>query len=403
MRARSVIGIVVAIVIIVALVQWFRPLPSVSISAASPVAAFPGPSPKLPWPAGIQAVVDVPNVGTMGTRGPQSPTPIGSVAKVMTALLVLKKHPLGLYANGPSVAITAADAAAYRADVASNQSVMPVSAGQKLSERILLEGLLVPSANNVASILGTWMSGNTTAFVAQMNAEAKSLGLSHTHYADVSGLSPNTVSTAADQVKLAEIAMKIPAFAQIVAMPQMNVPGFGLVYNYNSLVGHNGIIGVKTGSTVIGGASFIWAGQRAVAGKNLTIFGGLLGQSPSTSTTSQLTLALNAGQAMLNAAGKAVRSATVVKAGQNVGELSAPWAPAVPVVAARPVTALGWGGLPIRMKLKTTLPKSASAGVAAHTQIGTLTVTVGDQVTTVPVETSGALPAPSPSWRMKRL
>ena len=403
MRARSVIGIVLAVVIIAALVQWFRPLPPVSIQPARPTAAFPGTPPNLPWPAGIQAAIDVPNVGPLGTRGPTAAAPIGSVAKVMTALLVLKKHPLGLYANGPAVAITAADVAAYRADLAGNQSVMPVSAGEKLSERILLEGLLVPSANNVANILATWMSGSTTAFVSQMNAQAKSLGLSNTHYADVSGLSPNTVSTASDQVKLAEIAMKIPTFAQIVAMPQMNVPGFGLVYNYNSLVGHDGIIGVKTGSTTAGGASFIWAGQRTVGSQTLTIFGGLLGESPTTSTTSQLTLALNAGRALLDAAGKAVRSATVVRTGQTVGELSAPWAPSVPVVAVKPVMALGWGGLPIRMTLKTTLPKKASSGVAAHTRIGTLTVTVGHQTFAVPVETSGALPAPSASWRMKRL
>ncbi len=67
---------------------------------------------------------------------------------------------------------------------------MPVQPGEELTERQLLNGLLVHSANNFADVLAQWDAGTMPAFVAKMNAAAAALGMAHTHYADASGLDP---------------------------------------------------------------------------------------------------------------------------------------------------------------------------------------------------------------------
>lgn len=402
-RTRAVLGLIVALVVVLAVVQFVRPLPTASARAVALPSRLSGSAPRLPWPgSGVQASEDVAGVGSFGSHGPAAPMAIGSVAKMMAALIVLHHHPLGPYANGPSVTVTAADAAAYRADAATAQSVLPVVAGERLSERTLLEGLLVASANNIANLLAVWVAGSESAFTAEMNAKARSLGLRHTHFSDVSGLSPATVSTAADQTQLAEVAMRSPVFAAIVAMPQMAVPSGGVAYNYNGLIGKDGIIGVKTGSTVVGGASFIWAARRAVAGRQVTIFGGVLGQG-ATPKHNQLAEALDDGVALVNAAARAVRSRTVVASGQEVGQLVAPWAAPVPLVTTAPVRALAWGGLGLHGGLRLTLHMAAGSAVAAGTRVGTLDVTVGSQRLSVPVVTGATLPAPSLRWRLTRL
>jgi D-alanyl-D-alanine carboxypeptidase (penicillin-binding protein 5/6) len=401
-RTRSVLGLIAALIVVLAVIQFVRPMPAATMRQGALPGRVAGAAPRLPWPGGgVQAAEAVQGVGSLGSHGPSAPMAIGSVAKVMVAFLVLKHHPLGPYANGPSVPITAAEAAAYQTAAASHQSVLPVVAGESLSERTLLEGLLVASANNVANLLATWISGSQAAFVGQMNAEAKSLGLRHTHFHDVSGLSPQTVSTAADQTRLAEVAMRNPTFAAIVAMPQMTVPAGGIAYNYNDYLGKDGIIGVKTGSTVVGGASFIWAARRSVAGRTLTVYGGVLGQG-ATATTNQLAEALHDAVPLIDAAAKAVRTVTVVQAGQTVGTLSAPWASAVPLVAATPVRALGWGGLPVSDSLRLSLRPGRGQGVTAGTRVGTLTVQAGSQRVRVAVDAGASLPSASLSWRLTR-
>ena len=108
--------------------------------------------------------------------------------------------------------------------VSSGQSVAEVKVGEVLTERQALEALLLPSANNLATLLAEWDAGSEVAFVAKMNAMARRMGLVHTRYVDASGYEPGTVSTARDQVRLALSAIRIRAFATIVDTKQVPVP-----------------------------------------------------------------------------------------------------------------------------------------------------------------------------------
>jgi D-alanyl-D-alanine carboxypeptidase (penicillin-binding protein 5/6) len=214
----------------------------------------------------------------MQTGPNQHAAPIASVAKVMTAYLVLRDHPLRLGEDGPTITLTDADVADTDRRRRHGESLVSIAAGEQLTERQALQALLLPSANNIAAVLARWDAGSVDRFVARMNATARALGMTHTRYTDPSGYDDATVSTAADQVRVVERAMRLPVFASIVATPSATLPVAGLVHNTNRLLGYNGFVGVKTGSTEAAGGCFAFRAIRGIGGKRTTITGVVLGQ-----------------------------------------------------------------------------------------------------------------------------
>jgi serine-type D-Ala-D-Ala carboxypeptidase (penicillin-binding protein 5/6) len=229
------------------------------------------------WPPDGQAAVQVGRSRIQA--GPnQHPAAIASVAKVMTAYLVLRHHPLRAAENGPTITLTEADVADTDRRRDRQESVVPVAAGERLTERQALEALLLPSANNIAVVLARWDAGSTGRFVARMNAAARSLGMTRTHYTDPSGYDDGTVSTAADQLRIVDRAMRLRVFARIVATPSTTLPVAGTVRNTDALLGHDGFVGVKTGSDDAAGGCFAFRAVRWIDGRRTTITGVVLGQ-----------------------------------------------------------------------------------------------------------------------------
>jgi serine-type D-Ala-D-Ala carboxypeptidase (penicillin-binding protein 5/6) len=230
--------------------------------------------------------------------------PIASVAKVMTAYIILLDHPLGTGEAGPPIVVAPREAAAYPAQVRNGDSLVPVAAGEQLTERQALEALLLPSADNIAWILARWDAGSQAAFTARMNATARRLGMTATRYTDPSGLSASTTSTAADQVRLGMAAMREPALAQIVALHSAVIPVAGVVRNYNTLLGRDGIDGIKTGSDTAAGGCILLAAWQPVHGRSTLVVAATFGQ-PGTMAT-MLAHALQAGQQLVHALRRAL-------------------------------------------------------------------------------------------------
>jgi len=196
----------------------------------------------------------------------------------MTAYLVLRDHPLRQGEDGPMITLSDADVADTDRRRRQQESVVSVAAGEQLSELQALQALLVPSANNIAAVLARWDAGSTDRFVARMNATARSLGMTRTRYTDPSGYDEATVSTATDQLRLVDRAMRLPVLASIVATPSVRLPVAGTVHNTDTLLGHDGFVGVKTGSDEAAGGCFAFRAIRLVDGKRTTITGVVLGQ-----------------------------------------------------------------------------------------------------------------------------
>ncbi|WP_234019609.1 D-alanyl-D-alanine carboxypeptidase family protein [Streptomyces sp. CNS654] len=253
----------------------------------------------LPWPREGQASVAVEGIGSLGTRGEQKPVPIASVTKVMTAYVILKDHPMRADAPGATVV---ADQRAADESYSSVETTAPVLAGREYTQRRLLELMMVPSGNNVARLLARWDAGDEKAFVAKMNRTAAGLGMRATTYTGVSGMETSTRSTATDQLTLARAAMKDPAFRKIVATASVTAPGAGVTFrNTNKLLGHDGVIGLKTGSSTPAGGNLVWATRQKVAGADRLVLGVVLHQRAGTTPAEGSAAAHEASRALIAA------------------------------------------------------------------------------------------------------
>jgi D-alanyl-D-alanine carboxypeptidase (penicillin-binding protein 5/6) len=249
------------------------------------------------WPLQGQAALVLGN-GRPAASPDQHPVPIASVAKVMTAYLVLKRYPLSGMQDGFTITITEAQAQDAAEGASENQSRVAVGAGEQLTERQLLEALLIPSGNNIAWILAAQVTGSDTDFVAEMNAEARALGMDHTTYTDPSGFDPNTVSTAADQLRVLRQAMRFAVFRQIVSMPSVTLPVAGTLTNFNPLIA-DGYAG-KTGSDSAAGGCLAFFTNVTVGGRPETAAGVVLGQGQGSNTQAILAAAGEAAQQLVN-------------------------------------------------------------------------------------------------------
>ena len=256
----------------------YRSLAASSPSLRAVPTDFDRALPRIVWPADGQAAVVLGGRSRIQAGPNQHPAPIASVAKVMTAYLVLRDHPLRLGEDGPRITLTDADVADTERRRGRGESVVSIAAGEQLSERQALQALLLPSANNIAAVLARWDAGAGERFVARMNATARSLGMTLTRYTDPSGYDDGTVSTAADQLRLVNRAMLLPVFAGIVATPSATLPVAGIVHNTNTLLGRDGFVGIKTGSTAAADGCFAFRAIRWIRGKRTTITGVVLGQ-----------------------------------------------------------------------------------------------------------------------------
>jgi D-alanyl-D-alanine endopeptidase (penicillin-binding protein 7) len=140
-------------------------------------------------------------------------TPIASVTKLMTAMVVLDAR----QALDENLDIDAADFDYLKG------SHSRLREGTTLSRREMLRLALMASENRAAASLARHYPGGTSAFVTAMNFKALSLGLKHTHYSDPTGLSPENVSTASDLAKLVQAAAEYPLIREYTTTPSYMV------------------------------------------------------------------------------------------------------------------------------------------------------------------------------------
>jgi serine-type D-Ala-D-Ala carboxypeptidase (penicillin-binding protein 5/6) len=429
-----------------------RPLTSpalqVGVSARLTVA---GSSPSLPWPAKGQGAIAIPALGYSEQSGPEAPVPIASLTKMTNALVVLRDHPIPAGADGPSITITADDVAEYDTELHNDQSTVAIRVGEVLTERQMLEALLTQSANDIAYSLAVWDAGTLPAFVAKMNALAASLGATSTHYVDASGYDPQSVSTAADCLRIAAVAMQDPTFAQVVGLTSITLPLVGTLPNIVTEIGQNNVVGIKSGYTSAAGGCMVLAADRVVQGRTVLVLAAVLGQPtppptvpptttttttapratttttpaaappataappttappPSTTTTTTPLDDLNVPDpfrytrpvidALLNAAQAGVASVPVATKGTAVGTATVVWggqAHRVQVEAARPAWLLGWPGQEV---VAVTALDRVPPGGPRGSRVGTARFSLGNQVQSVPLQLSSTVPEPSWWWRL---
>jgi D-alanyl-D-alanine carboxypeptidase (penicillin-binding protein 5/6) len=241
--------------------------PSSDASVARPSAAAT-PSALASGPGGVaakEAAVENASTGALlWSRELNTERPMGSITKVMTALVVIRAGDLGRKITIPYAAVAyARENDASRADL---------RAGDQLTARQLLEGLMLPSGCDAAYVLAEAYGPGLSAFVAKMNATAKLMGLTRTHFANFDGLpwptEHATYSTAANLLTLGRVAMRSAVFRTIVDQRSYRIAaGSGhhayLWRNTDPLLGtYRGATGIKTGYTLAAGHCLLFEATR---------------------------------------------------------------------------------------------------------------------------------------------
>ncbi len=228
-------------------------------------------------PSGVVAKAALLENGTTGkvlwSRLPDKKLTIGSITKVMTALVVLQSGNLDRK-------ITIKQAYLSRVTGQIDGSSAGLKVGDKISARELLYGLMLPSGCDAAAALADAYGPGYSGFVKKMNKEAAKLGLTHTHYNNFDGLpftpagarwsntAPPAWTTAREQVKLGRYAMRYATFRTVVATRTHVLAASSQHARYswgntNHLLGsYPGLDGIKTGHTDLAGYCLMFADKR---------------------------------------------------------------------------------------------------------------------------------------------
>ncbi|MGW7552930.1 serine hydrolase, partial [Streptomyces rimosus] len=400
--------VVVLLAIIFVVVQQVRPLPDPELALGEKSSYTFGGSPfQMPWPDQGQAAAKVVGAGSLGTYGDEKPVPTASVAKIMTAYVILKNHPLKKDEEGPKLTIDAKTVQEGKAE--GESTIKSLKEGQQYSEAKMLQMLMIPSGNNIARALARWDAGTEAKFAEKMNAAAKDLGMKNTTYTDPSGLNKTTVSTAVDQLKLAEEVMKLDAFRPIVALPDAEKGLPERIFNNNKLIATHrelSIKGIKTGSSTAAGGTLVWAAYKTVDGKDQLILGATMGQhakGPDRNGENSLALVQQRTAPMIEAIRNALTSATTVKKGQVVGYVDDGVGGQTPVVATKDLEAIGVPGQKIDFKIGPAAGKPVPHEAKAGTVVGELTVGTGSTAAKVPVALQKNLAEPTFGAKLTRI
>jgi D-alanyl-D-alanine carboxypeptidase (penicillin-binding protein 5/6) len=306
--------------------------------------------------------------------------PIASTTKLMTALLTLEHEP------DLDKVVTAAE---Y--DAAPAESLMGLRAGEKVTIRDLVRGLLLASGNDAAHTLAVRVAGTQAKFVRMMNKRAKQLGLTDTHYTNPIGLDEGAnYSSAQDLAKLALILLQNDFFATTVDSTSASVTSGGrtrTLINRNTLVREvPWVDGVKTGHTNLAGYVLVGAGSR----KGVRLVSVVI-DDPSEGARDADSLAL------LKWGMRQYRMATILPRGKVMAQPTLDYREdaTVDVIAARTFKTIIRRDDPPTVKV-SRIPTELKGPLKRGQQVGTATISRhGTVLATIPLVTQSAVPKAS--------
>jgi D-alanyl-D-alanine carboxypeptidase (penicillin-binding protein 5/6) len=282
---------------------------------------------------------------------------MASTTKLMTAYLALHRLPLERLITAPPY------------HPITGESLLGLQAGERMSVRDLLYGLLLPSGNDAAVTLADGVAGSEQAFVGEMNHEARRLGLGDTSYANPIGLdAPANYTSPRDLAKLTLALRNDDLFRKIVDTPQITLETGDhprTITNRNLLLlSHPWVNGVKTGYTPEAGNVLVATGTR----EGVTLLSVVMGEPTEASRDGDSLALLDYGFSLY-------RHERALHRGERVGSADVPNAGAtIPLVTAGSVDATVRRGQSVDVGLRA--PAAVEAPIRRGERIGTATVTV---------------------------
>jgi D-alanyl-D-alanine carboxypeptidase (penicillin-binding protein 5/6) len=394
-RAMAVVGWVSSVLFLLSVaaggvflgVVQTRPLPQLPVAAAN--TPVPEAMPPLDWQRPSSAAIGTLSDGLKTLVGPQDARSTASIAKVITVLVVASVHPLTPSETGPDYTMTGDDVREVTSVASDFGSFLPVRVGQVWTQRQILDGILLASANNLANRYAIWAFGSMPAYRSAAMDWLAAHGLIDTTVgSDACGLDPATTSTPSDLFELGRLLMDDPGLAQIVGQVDVDGPDGLTITNSDALIGTDGFVGIKTGTLTAAGYCLLFANHQVVDGVDVVVIGVELGESSSMSR-------LQAARDLVDYA-LANIVPNGVSAGQAYGYVTDLDGDLVPVVAASSIDGLRWRDEPITVTLsESSIDMPANAG----TVLGS--VDVAGQ--SVPLVLGSSVEAGDLGWRLSHL
>jgi D-alanyl-D-alanine carboxypeptidase (penicillin-binding protein 5/6) len=216
--------------------------------------------------------------------------------------------------------------------------------------------------------------------------------MKNTKYVDASGISVAGTSTATDQLLLTQAAMQNPVFAEIVNKKQATVPVAGTIFSTDTLLGKQGIVGVKTGWTEQAGGNFVFAAKANVDGRQIMVYGAVLGQDT-------LESAFAMTERLVPAIVSNLHYVKVIPLGTTATIIDSQWEKKTDVKVDGEVELLAWPGMVVRTGVSMS---PLGVPVKAGSDVGAVRVQAGDQSRDLRLKAETTLPGPTHFWKVFR-
>jgi D-alanyl-D-alanine carboxypeptidase (penicillin-binding protein 5/6) len=371
-------------------------------AALAPVAAVDAQHQPLPVVSTPPATVDLPGYGAWAVaaaddrqiyagRRLDERLPMASIAKVVTALVVLEEHPIEGDGAGAAITLTAADSRLPARYAAINGTVAPAPAGLVVSQRAMVALMMVHSANNYAETLAVWAFGSEAAYLEAARAWLDEHGMPGVTIADTTGFSPQNRASVRELVTLARLAAAHPVVAAASALPRVTVPGVGSYENRNAALGRAGVDGLKTGTLRVIGSNLLFSADLVIGDRTVPVVGAAVG------APDQETIADDV-DVLLASLTDDFRTIRVGEAGQVVATYVAPWGDTATLRVVDGVDDTVWG--PVRSVALVDLP-ALQPGVEPP-RAPSLLVRYSDREVRLVLEWDGAIEAPPLDWRLRQ-
>lgn len=384
----SIVGVVLASLMYLS-GSLFGPVPATA-AVVQHEKAIAQPAAQLAWPGWGASAISAPDVdGATEYHGSDKSLPIASVTKTITALVVLDKKPITGGSDGPTISFTQKDVDIWNEVISEGGSWAPVVAGTSMTEKQALTAMLLPSANNYAISLANWSYGSTDAFVKAANTWLAANKFTGTHLTSPDGLDPGSVSTTKDLIGIGKLVLADPVLSAIVSQKSATLPGAGAQDNTNTLLGVEGIDGIKTGNTDQAGNCLLFSAEIGVGTNKVRVVGAVLGAP----THDDLWAAV---QALLVSMKAGFHQVDATSVGQKYGTYSTPWGASSALVSTATKSFVVWSDTPIQVDMQTRTIQSGRKGDV----VGQVTFTLNGKTQTADLALARDIPDPGFGWRL---
>lgn len=416
-RPGRLVGILAGTVVILGLgiygpATLLGPLPAVTATTVTPGASTEAPTPPVLSANGASAIAvlaattsdtsgttstgaDSPGAGSttsapIAVAGTAEALPMASIAKVVTALVVLDAKPIVAGETGPVVTLTAADFQSYLDYNTAGARSVAVFADEQWTELELLQALLLGSSNNHADSVARWAFGSVDAYVVAANTWLADNGLTDTAVVDTTGLQDASAGTATDLAHLASLAATDPIVSAMLSSPASALANRRGVENTTSFLPEEGITGISRSYTDAAGVCFLFTAQVSDGASNFTFSGAFIGEPTYDALTADLA-------ALMASARAGVGLLPVLAAGDAYATFTSAWGDTASAVVGVARTRYAWQAATPEAAT-VTLKDFATARTGAN--VGQVRLTVAGEELSAALKLDEGIRDPGLGWRL---